>query len=185
MFDDFYRFSKQINDCQRFLSIVQRFSAIFHDFQRFSTIFTNVHRFFAIWDKGPDISANCQHSPQSKTLTKGPPRTSGEKNVRTSVPILARQTSRVSGDLFVHPTRIFPPAVCQFWPKKANPIHGQFIGDNHRSCGTPGFARSCPVLRCHPTPFGGVPSRAGPQEDVRMRHANSLKLSILSPKKGK
>ena len=43
----------------------------------------------------------------------------------------------------------------------------------------PGFARTCPVLRCHPTPFGGVPSRAGPQEDVRMLHANSLKLLLL------
>ena len=49
---------------------------------------------------------------------------------------------------------------------------------NHRSCGLPGLARLCPVLRCHPIPFGGVSSRAGPQEDVHMLHANSLKLLL-------
>ena len=56
---------------------------------------------------------------------------------------------------------------------------------NHRSCGLPRFCpalpnfhRLCPALRCHPTPFGSVSSRAGPQEDVRMLHANSLKLVV-------
>merc|ERR1739848_174844 len=45
----------------------------------------------------------------------------------TSVPILADQTSRVSGDLFAHPTRIFPLPVCQFWPTKPRESVGTFL----------------------------------------------------------
>ena len=101
IFDDFCRFSKKINE--------------FHYF------FIDFHRFLSIWDKGPNISANCLHSPQSKTLTKGPPRERGEKKVHTKVPILARHISRQRGDLFVHPTRIFPRQQCQFWTQNRRP----------------------------------------------------------------
>ena len=100
-------------------------------------------------------------------------------------PILAEKVSAKSrtgiGTFFSHPNRIFPRQQCQFWAKKANPIHGQFSKKTINPAARPalpGFARSCPILRCHLTPFGGVPSRASPQEDVRMHYATSLKLRL-------
>ena len=81
---------------------------------------------------------------------------------------------------FCAPDSHFPPTtVPQFWSKNTQNLHGQFHIQpiDPAVCPVlPGLAWFCPTLRCHPTPFGGVPSRAGPQEDVRMLHANSLKL---------
>ena len=100
---DFLRFSTIFIDFQRFatfFNVFQRFSTFFNVFQRFSTILGRPAvsgsvgefrgRFLSTFgsniDFCPDNSANCLHSPQSKTLTKGSPREQGEKNVRLSVP---------------------------------------------------------------------------------------------------
>ena len=76
-----------------------------------------------------------------------------------------------------------PLGVGQFWAKKAQNL--QFSKETIDPAAQPvlpGPARTCPDLRCHPTPFGGVSSRAGPQEDVRMRYAKSLKIALtLTP----
>ena len=51
--------------------------------------------------------------------------------------------------------------------KKGRRLHGQFGLKTVDPAAQPDSARSCPLQRNSPTPFGGVSSRAGPEEGTR------------------
>ena len=71
------------------------------------------------------------------------------------------------GGFFLRQKRKSPRGSANPGRKKGRRLHGQFGLKTVDPAVQRGPARTCPTERCHPTPFGGVSSRAGPEEGTR------------------